>query len=320
MTSWLDTTPVQRYDCLLDARPSATLTLGEALDSIVDGAYAATITHLRQIYARHGEDAYVAAKRRLPQITFGGVFSPTRAKANLMAHSGIAHADIDHLQALTQTKLALMQDPHVVYLFISPRNDGLKYGTRIAPVDNDDAYKHAWQVLADAHLRQYAVTWDPSGKDVCRLCFVSWDPSCYINPDAAVFPVPARVVPTPSPVTADGHWPSPRLQTAAQRALERAVQLIADAEPGHQHVARCRAAYLAGGYVGSGQLAYEDAYSALEGAVQDHAKNTRKAMRDITDGLTAGQARPISYPPRQRGGDWRSRARAPEEVPQWRKC
>jgi VirE N-terminal domain len=319
--SWLDRVQIQRYDRLLDARPSVTLSLGAALDSIVDGTYAAPITRLRDIYAQQGEDAYRQAKQRLPALTFAGTFSPTRAKANLAQHSGLVHADVDHLPNVYETKLALMQDPCVAYIFTSPRSDGLKYGTRTTPVDSDTAYQHAWQVLAEAHLQQYGVTWDPSGKDSSRLCFVSWDPAAYMNPDASVYPIPPMVVPQPPPVTTYRHWPSPRLRTAAQRALERAVDMIAQAPPGAQHAARCRAAYLVGGYVASGELSDAEALAALEVAVSATAKNSTKAMRDITDALRAGQDKPITTPYRRsQDGHWRQRASTPREAAAWRKC
>ena len=110
MTSWLDSVQVQRFDRLYDARPSATLRLGEALDAIVDGTYAKQIARSRQIYVTHGEDAYRQAKSQLPQFTFAGTFAPTRARAHLQQHSGIVHADLDHLPDLAETKLRLMQD------------------------------------------------------------------------------------------------------------------------------------------------------------------------------------------------------------------
>jgi VirE-like protein len=318
--SWLDSVQVQRFDRLYDARPSATLSLGAALDAIVQGSYAPQIPHLRRLYAQHGEDAYAAAKRHLPQITFAGTFSPTRARANLTQHSGIVHADLDHLQDLVRTKLALIQDPTVVYGFYSPRGDGLKYGVRVEPVATNDAYRHAWQTVCDAHQARYGVVWDPSGKDVSRLCFASSDAACFVNPEAQLFPVsPPPPAPRPSPVTSSRHWPSPRLETAAQRALERAVTLIERSEPGQQHVARCRASYLLGGYVGSGQLSYDEASAALAEAVQGTAKDQRKALKDIADGLTAGQTRPITTPTR-RAGPWHSRALTPRETPTWRKC
>ena len=206
-------------------------------------------------------------------------------------------------------------------MFISAGGDGLKYGTRILPVDSDAAYQHAWQVVCDQHQAQYGIVWDPSGKDVCRLCFVSWDPACYINPDAAVFSVPPPPAPKPPPVTMSCHWPSPRLQSAAHRALERAERLIAQAPAGSRHSARLKASYLMGGYLASTELSYDEALARLTTAALANTDDEREASRDITDGLAAGQSKPITTPPtRQRGGDWRSRARAPEEAPQWRKC
>jgi hypothetical protein len=318
--SWLDTVQVQRYDRLYDARPSVTLTLGAALDAIVEGAYAHDITRLRQLYARHGEATYTMAKRQLPQITFGGTFSPTRAKTHLTQHSGIVHADLDHLQALNNTKLALMQDPCVVYIFRSPRGDGLKFGVHIATVDSDAAYQYAWQVVADRYQAQYGVMWDPSGKDVCRLCFVSWDPACFINPDAALFPVPPPPAPRPSPVIFR-HWPSSRLQTAAQRALNRAERLIAHAPAGARHSARLKASYLVGGYLASTELSYDEALARLTSAALANADDEREACRDITDGLEAGQSAPITNPtPHRPRGDWHSRASTPQEASAWRKC
>ena len=79
--SWLDAMQVQRYDRLRDARPSATLTLGEALDAIVDGTYADRIVHLRSLREVCWPDAYREAKQRLPAFTFAGTFAPTRARA-----------------------------------------------------------------------------------------------------------------------------------------------------------------------------------------------------------------------------------------------
>jgi hypothetical protein len=84
---------------------------------------------------------YDRTKRRLDAVTFGGTFSPNRAKVNLKLHTGIVHGDLDHLTDLDAAKHALTTDPHVLYCFISPSGMGLKVG--VAPVGEDDAYKHA---------------------------------------------------------------------------------------------------------------------------------------------------------------------------------
>src|SRR5207237_406079 len=112
--TFLETIQVQRFDNLYDPTPSATLTLDTVLEQILDGTYQDQIRRLRRIFARSGEEAYAHAKRKLPQVTFAGTFTPTRAKAHLHQHSGIAHADVDHLSDVRMTKLTLIQDPTVV--------------------------------------------------------------------------------------------------------------------------------------------------------------------------------------------------------------
>ena len=71
-----------------------------------------------------------------------------------------------------------------MYCFVSPSGDGLKVGVRIPLVPNDTTYKKYWQAIANYYQHRYGVTWDPSGKDICRLCYVSWDPDLYYNPEA----------------------------------------------------------------------------------------------------------------------------------------
>ena len=296
--SWLDAVQVQRYDRLRDARPSATLTLGEALDAIVEGTYADRIAQLRSLRDVCWPDTYREAKQRLPAFTFAGTFAPTRARAHLQRHSGIVHADVDHMAdkaAITALKLLLMQDGSMVYCFCSPSGAGLKYGVRVAPVDGNDAYTHAWQTVCDDHEKRYGITWDRSGKDVSRLCFVSDDPSCFINPAAQVFPVPAPPPLPPAPrVVMHVPYARPYAERAAERALRRAERLILESQPGQKHFARCKAAYLLGGYVGAGLLAYDEAYAALETAVRQTSEDIPRALRTIQDGLKAGAARPLT--------------------------
>jgi BT4734-like, N-terminal domain len=293
--SRLSTVHIQRFDALYVATPTATLALDTALEQIITGTYRGAIEACRRTLTTRGEAAYTAAKKRLPQWTFAGTFAPTRAKDHLTQHSGIAHADIDHLANLAEAKLALMRDPHVVYCFTSPRGDGLKYGVRIPVVGNDDAYKHAWGVLAAAHLEAYGVTWDPSGKDICRPCFVSWDPACYVNLAAEVFPIPPPLMVTPpAPPRLATTLSHERREQYAQRGIANAVRIITESTEGHLHAARCRAGYLLGGYVGGGLLTYGEAYAALRAAVEGRTKHLGPSLKTIADCLTAGEAKPIT--------------------------
>jgi hypothetical protein len=116
------------------------------------------------------------------------------------------------------------------------------------------------------------------------------------------------------------HWPSPRLQSAAQRVLDRAERRVAAAPEGSRHEARLKASYLVGGYLASTDLSHDEALARLTTVALANTDDAREARRDIADGLTAGQSRPIITPPtRRRRGDWHGRAITPYEDPPWRK-
>src|SRR5262249_46563507 len=126
LTTWLDTALIQRYDRLYDARPFATLPLGQVLAAIVHGRFAAQVRQVRALLRRGDLEGLRRAKNRLPAFTFAGVFQPTRSKAHLTHHSGIVHVDLDHVPDLVRVKLHLQSDPCVVYAFQSPSGTGLK--------------------------------------------------------------------------------------------------------------------------------------------------------------------------------------------------
>src|SRR5262245_18943465 len=110
--------------------PVKVCSLVQALDMIRNGAYKPQVEPLRRLLSRHGEKASKRAKEQLHAVTFCGTFSPSRAKANLVRHSGIVHGDLDHLPDVQAAKQTLCVDPYLVYCFISPRGEGLKLGVR----------------------------------------------------------------------------------------------------------------------------------------------------------------------------------------------
>jgi hypothetical protein len=318
MSTFLDA-PVSLFRGAMDAHPYRTATVGAVLNAIRTGAYRASIARLRSLRLAAGHAAYNAAKQHLAAVTFGGTFASTRSKATLVQHSGVVHGDLDHLDDLQATKQVLCADPSTIYCFVSPGGDGLKVGVCVNPVTDDTMYKHAWQTVADYFHVQYGVTWDPSGKDVCRLCFVSWDPEVYVNVTAPLFPlqpVPVAVHPCPTPPALRRTIPRNRRDGYAQQALDRATHLIDVSIPGQQHYARCKAAYLLGGDIGGGLLAYDDAYTALEAAVGRTARDRRRAMRTITACLEGGMQAPITAEDiaqarlAWRATHWHTRARA----------
>lgn len=189
---------VNLFRGVLATTPARVLTLAEALALIQNGTYRQDIHRLQHLLATEGEARYKAAKTQLDAVTFCGTFHPTRSKDTLTQHSGIVHGDLDHLTDAHAIKAQLCADPHTLYCFQSPSGSGLKVGLPVTLCPDDAAYKLAWQAAADYHDSRYGITWDASGKDVSRLCFLSNDPDVYVNTDATPLLVPAAV-PTSSP-------------------------------------------------------------------------------------------------------------------------
>lgn len=281
--------------------PARVLTLAEALDLIRRGTYKQEVLKLRQILTTvDGEKAYRRRKNDLNAFTFCGTFSPSRAKEHLLQHNGIVHGDLDHLPDLAAAKRALCADPTTAFCFVSPSGTGLKLGVLVEPVTDDTAYKLAWQAVADYHCDTYGLAWDQSAKNISRLCFASWDPELYSNPEAALFPVPLMVIPPPRPPApprpADKtrDIPSDRRERYAQQATFTAVKIIDASTPGNRHHARTKAGYLLGGYVAGNVLSKAEARAALEEAVRRNTDDFDRSMRTIDDCLQAGMAKAIS--------------------------
>lgn len=118
-------------------------------------------------------------------FTPGGVFSPTRKTCNLTSHSGLMVIDFDHLggeKQVEQVRKILLNDSEfdTAMLFVSPRGQGLKW---IIYIGEADAEMHSryFSVVINYLYNRYELEADKSGRDVSRLCFLPFDPKCYLN-------------------------------------------------------------------------------------------------------------------------------------------
>jgi hypothetical protein len=284
---------------------------------IKDGTYRPFVEQLRQLLSNNGKACYDKAKKRSVAFTPGGVFT-RRANAKLLTPSGLLNFDFDHPPNLADAKALLMQDPWIVYVFLSPSGDGLKVAVWADGIVDDATYKHAWRTVLDYFQRTYpdlAVANDKACKDISRLCYMSWDPDLYVNPTALLYAVPRyqppqpKPKPTPQPTSApvatappspSASLPADRRQRYAQQAIDTAVKMIDASVPltptsaGTRHATRLKAARLLGGYVAGGILSYAEAYAALEAAVTRNTDDMARSMKTIVDGLAHGQQAAIT--------------------------
>lgn len=123
----------------------------------------------------------------LDYITPGGIFR-SRKESDLLKPSGYMVIDFDHIpdpQGLVR-KLATDEHFETVLAFRSPSGDGVKWIVALPNISKTDgtAYTHGeyFTMLSNYSRQYYGVEADPSGKDICRACFLPYDPDAFLNP------------------------------------------------------------------------------------------------------------------------------------------
>ena len=135
--------------------------------------------NLRKITNQAANREYKAAN--FPFVTFSGVFE-SRKEKGLTEHSGLMVFDFDHLPEPETLKMQLLTDQHfeTELLFTSPNGNGLKW---IISVDVTRYSHNLWFDAVSRYIaKTYSVEVDKSGRDVCRVCFLSYDPDAFMHP------------------------------------------------------------------------------------------------------------------------------------------
>lgn len=161
----------------------------EVLDDIKTGKYINVITYLRKSLAESKMEAYERAKKSLPAFTPSASFKGGRKLEFVTAYTQIVVLDIDKLskEQLTNAKALAQETPYTYSAFISPSGNGLKIFVKVN--SSQENHKEAFLALQKFYEEFLSLPIDKSGKDVTRLCFVSYDTDLYFNENATVYPV-----------------------------------------------------------------------------------------------------------------------------------
>ncbi|MDO4826023.1 MAG: BT4734/BF3469 family protein [Bacteroidia bacterium] len=151
---------------------------------ISDYAKAAT-EELRTISDPKARSRYKAAN--FDYITPAGLFK-SRKETDLILPSGYIVIDFDHLQDPSGLVIRLASDEHfeTVLAFRSPSGDGVKWIVSLPDIPKTDGtpltHGDYFTMLSNYSLKYYGIQADPSGKDICRACFLPYDPEAFLNP------------------------------------------------------------------------------------------------------------------------------------------
>lgn len=117
--------------------------------------------------------------------TFSGIFSYRNARS-LVTRSPFVVLDIDGLDSTGEAR-ALQQtfirdrELQTALCFVSPKGLGVKWVVRLPAWTQGLSFRQQFNALRDYVGFTYGVDPDNSGSDVCRACYLPWDPECFMN-------------------------------------------------------------------------------------------------------------------------------------------
>jgi len=155
------------------------------LEMVKKGRFRSQIDSLRKLLSEKKDKEYKLQKKRLPAFTPAGKFSESRKLQNLVEYSGIIVIDIDKVKDVLAIKAKAIKLPYTYACFISPSMNGLKIFARVET--SHDKHTMMFNKLKLYYETKLGIAIDPSGKDISRMCFFSYDDDLYFNKQAMIF-------------------------------------------------------------------------------------------------------------------------------------
>lgn len=151
------------------------ITIEKALNRIKNGASKDKIEEIRTILDK---DRANKLKCNLPSVCFSGKFTE-RLDNKLTEHSNYIVLDFDNIDFIDEFKQSLSRDKNIYAAWVSPSGNGMKALVKIADGKKHREHYHALMI-------KYPLV-DKSGINESRVCYESYDPEIYINPNSDVW-------------------------------------------------------------------------------------------------------------------------------------
>ena len=273
------------------------------LDRIRTGAYRAEVD---QVLDAAPELQQEVKARVLSAFTPSGRFG-RRSREGLLEHSGVVVLDIDDKTDAEGKKAELARDPHVLAAFRSPRG-GVKVLVPVVVIDgetgelrNPETAGEHKAVMASAFGHFTHMDPDPSGTDVARLCYFSFDPDPYVNEGAVPLEVEAGTTPKTGEGGPDEAGPASQAKPAGRAAFD-------DVIPHGKQYSTIGQAAGALRRLGFGKKILLSVARTLYDKHLEHPNNWEKVERYVLD-IAAKPVEPHTSARRWRGGRQEAMAR-----------
>lgn len=137
-------------------------------------------------------------------MCFCGLFWGRHYKHDLNLYTNLLVIDIDHIENnKSEIKRTLIDDPKVVAVWDSVSGQGLKallyveYSCQVQPENLWVVHEKCAFPQVQRYLKEsYGIEIDPSGEDVTRHCFVSFDPDIFLRKEFQPFEVAVELLET----------------------------------------------------------------------------------------------------------------------------
>ncbi|BDS10123.1 VapE domain-containing protein [Aureispira anguillae] len=172
------------------------LYIKQICENIQNGYWFKLILSMRQTLAK-SKELYKKQKTTLPSFTPSGVFKqsynnnkkkvcPPKME-DLLEYNRIVIVDFDNLTDYEVATLPqkLNESKYTFVSFLSPSGKGYKVFVKVGGKKED--HKKAFKHVNDFYHNLTGVKPDPSGNNINRLCYVSYDPDLWHNKDAKTF-------------------------------------------------------------------------------------------------------------------------------------
>jgi hypothetical protein len=163
--------------------------LDDLICDIKNGKYKWQVEKLRRLVAEGKQKDYNKQKKSLYSFTPSGTFANGRKQDLMKSYSNIIILDIDKLDMTTLqfAKEKVQNEKYTFVMFESPSGNGLKILVRVST--GREHHLAAYHQVKSYYENILGLPIDKSGKDITRLCFVSYDPEAFLDLESKLFPV-----------------------------------------------------------------------------------------------------------------------------------
>jgi len=206
------------------------------LSGIKNGKWMDVVLPVREFKENGTKKEVEEAKKLLPAVAWSGVFEDRRADDNMVHYNKLMVVDIDDITKtrLKTLKKELTKNP-MVYAFFNGPTKGIKV---LIFIDSEKDWhnNHAFWHIERLFDEMYGIKIDPTGKNLSRLCFVSYDPDLYINPEPMELHIEEQEDPDGGFVSINNNDYSDCIpETDAREIIEVCVKMVNKSKAGSYH-------------------------------------------------------------------------------------